>query len=100
MGTDIYQGSFVWDEEKERWNRFVHGVDFSTASHAFFDPDRIVAVDEKHSQNEPRYFCLGRIDHRVLTVRFTYRDRKIRIIGAGYWRKGRSLYEKKNKNND
>ena len=29
-------------------------------------------------------------------VRFTYRGETIRIIGAGYWRKGRRLYEKEN----
>jgi len=28
-----------------------------------------------------------------LTVRFTYRGSVIRIIGAGYWRKGRKIYE-------
>jgi uncharacterized protein len=31
-----------------------------------------------------------------MTVRFTYRDDVIRIIGAGYWRKGKSIYEKEN----
>jgi predicted RNA binding protein YcfA (HicA-like mRNA interferase family) len=30
----------------------------------------------------------------ILTVRFTYRKNKIRIIGAGYWRKGKEIYEK------
>lgn len=29
-----------------------------------------------------------------MTVRFTYRQNRIRIIGAGYWRKGRDVYEK------
>jgi hypothetical protein len=32
-----------------------------------------------------------------MTVRFTYRDDKIRIIGAGYWRKGKQIYERENK---
>jgi len=32
----------------------------------------------------------------VLTVRFTYRDGIIRIIGAGYWRKGKTVYEQEN----
>ena len=31
-----------------------------------------------------------------MTVRFTWRDRKIRIFGAGYWRKGKAIYEKAN----
>lgn len=29
-----------------------------------------------------------------MTVRFTYRERRIRIFGAGYWRKGKRIYEK------
>src|SRR5262245_15591682 len=31
---------------------------------------------------------------RRLTVRFTYRDDVIRIFGAGYWRKGKEIYER------
>jgi uncharacterized protein len=29
-----------------------------------------------------------------MTVRFVYKDQIIRIFGAGYWRKGRKIYEK------
>ena len=32
-----------------------------------------------------------------MTVRFTYREGVIRIFGAGYWRKGKQIYERKNK---
>jgi hypothetical protein len=32
----------------------------------------------------------------VMTVRFTWRSGKIRIFGAGYWRKGKAIYEKAN----
>ena len=31
-----------------------------------------------------------------MTVRFTWRLQKIRIFGAGYWRKGKVIYEKAN----
>jgi len=31
-----------------------------------------------------------------MTVRFTWRDGRIRIIGAGYWRKGRKVYDETN----
>lgn len=97
MAKDIAHGSFVWDGEKEAKNRRAHGVDFAEASQAFFDPHRVIAVDEAHSKAEPRYFCIGRVGERVATVRFTYRRGRIRIIGAGYWRKGRRLYEAQNK---
>ena len=35
-------------------------------------------------------------DGGILTVRFTRRGEAIRIIGAGYWRKGKAIYEKEN----
>lgn len=43
-----------------------------------------------------RYYCMGKVDNEIITVRFTYRKNIIRIIGAGFWRKERSLYEKEN----
>lgn len=57
---------------------------------------RVIAEDLSHSDNERRYFCFGMVDGEVVTVRFTYRDKVIRIFGAGYWCKGRRIYERKN----
>ena len=93
---DRIHGSFVWDREKELANIRKHGVDFETAVQAFKDIHRKINVDEKHAKSEDRFFCVGKVEGRVLTVRFTYREGKIRIIGAGYWRKGKRYYEKKN----
>ena len=90
---DVVQGDFVWNVHKEKLNILKHGVSFSVAAVVFLDPDRIVSVDEKHGVHEERYFCMGEVSGRILTVRFTYRDEKIRIIGAGYWRKGKEYYE-------
>ena len=56
----------------------------------------MIAEDLGHSSNEQRYFCFGFVDGGVMTVRFTYRGGRIRIIGAGYWRKGRTIYEQEN----
>lgn len=53
-------------------------------------------MDEAYSAAEPRWFCLGIVNGRVMTVRFTLRRNNIRIIGAGYWRKGRDVYEREN----
>ena len=93
MAGNVSKGSFTWDPAKEAINKRRHGLDFTEAAEAFFDPDRVVAADEAHSRNEPRLFCMGRVKGKIATVRFTYRSGKIRIIGAGYWRKGRNLYE-------
>ena len=89
--------SFIWDFTKEWLNIRKHGVDFNTAACAFKDPRRKIYVDSKHSQREQRYFCIGKVEGKILTVRFVYSHEKIRIIGAGYWRKGKEIYEKENK---
>ncbi|MEA3306176.1 MAG: BrnT family toxin [Elusimicrobiota bacterium] len=91
----MHNSSFIWDFEKELVNIHKHKVDFFTASKAFKDPKRKIYTDSKHSAREDRFFCIGKVENKILTVRFTYRSGKIRIIGAGYWRKGVRYYEKK-----
>jgi uncharacterized protein len=66
------QSNFEWDAAKDTLNKDKHGV------------------------AEDRYYCFGEVDGGVMTVRFTYRASKIRIIGAGYWRKGKAIYEQEN----
>ena len=90
----IEESSFEWDEAKDLLNLAKHGVGFSFAQKAFLDPDRIIAEDVSHSAEERRYFCIGAVDGEILTVRFAWRNRTIRIFGAGYWRKGKQEYEK------
>ena len=85
--------SFEWDSAKEAVNQLKHGVTFSEAQLAFLDPNRVIARDAKHSRTEERFYCFGRVELGVLTVRFTYREAKIRIIGAGFWSRGRKVYE-------
>ena len=85
---------FEWDTKKNNKNLKKHGVTFEFAQDAFFDPHRIIAIDLDHStEKEKRYFCIGDVGDGILTVRFTYRRNKIRIFGAGYWRKGKKAYE-------
>jgi uncharacterized DUF497 family protein len=84
---------FEWDHGKNEANIIKHGVSFFEAQRAFLDPKRIIAEDVEHSRAETRYYCFGRIDEAIMTVRFTYRNQKIRIFGAGFWRKGRKIYE-------
>ncbi len=89
--------SFEWDEAKAVANLEKHGVSFEEAQKAFLDRKRILFRDLNHSDDEERFFCVGKIDGEVLTVRYTLRGRKIRIYGAGYWRTGRRLYEEGNR---
>ncbi len=87
---------FEWDERKNATNRRVHGVAFEEAQLAFVDPQRILARDDQHSRGEERFYCFGRVDAGILTVRYTMRGERIRIFGAGFWRKGRKAYEEAN----
>ena len=89
--------SFEWDKNKNDENLKKHGIDFSTAQYAFADPKLIIAEDLEHSQKEKRFYAFGKKEGNILTVRFTYRKNRIRIIGAGYWRKGEKIYEEKYK---
>ena len=66
------------------------------AQFAFADPRRVIAEDLSHSSSEKRYYCFGEVGGGVLTVRFTYREGVIRIFGAGYWRKGKRIYDREN----
>ena len=87
---------FEWDPEKDHENLEKHGIPFAIAQFAFADPGRVIAEDASHSSREKRYFCFGRVEGGIVTVRFTYRDGLIRIFGAGYWRKGKRIYEREN----
>ncbi len=89
--------NFEWSETKNIQNRNKHNISFDEAQYAFADAKRIIAKDIEHSATEERFYCFGKISNKIVTVRFTYREQKIRIFGAGYWRKGKRIYEKENK---
>lgn len=88
---------FDWDADKDAANQQKHGISFARAQYTFADPQRVIARDIAHSQTEERFYCFGKVGGGVVTVRFTYRASVIRIICAGYWRKGKAIYERENK---
>ena len=92
MTTD----TFEWDPGKDLLNQVKHGISFGLAQFTFADPNRVIAEDRSHGHGEKRYFCFGSVGGGLLTVRFTYRLGVIRIYGAGYWRKGKVLYDREN----
>ena len=87
---------FDWDPDEERENQSKHGISFFEAQFAFADPRRVIAEDLSHSSSEKRFYCFGEVGGGIMTVRFTYREGVIRIIGAGYWRKGKRVYDREN----
>jgi uncharacterized protein len=87
------RSDFEWDSTKDELNQRKHGVSFAMAQLAFLDSNRVILEDLEHGDKEKRFYCPGRVSEGIMTVRFTYRNNKIRIIGAGYWRKGKKIYE-------
>jgi uncharacterized DUF497 family protein len=92
----IFGEHFEWDDKKAASNLAKHGVSFVEAVAAFADPHRIILSDMSHSGGEPRWYCLGRVGDAILTVWFARRQKRVRIIGAAYWRKRKRLYETQN----
>jgi uncharacterized DUF497 family protein len=85
--------------EKTVWWEILHNTVCKkrACGQAFFDKNRIIAEDIEHSHSEKRYYCFGNLGDAIMTVRFTHRGMKIRIIGAGYWRQVKKIYEKAQK---
>ena len=90
---------FEWDHSKEVENLEKHGVDFSGVGFAWSDPHRVILRHPGLTAHEVRYQFVGFDGYGILTVRFTIRGGRIRIIGAGYWRKQRRIYEKQKQKN-
>ena len=53
--------SFDWDMAKDLANQVKHGLSFAKAQFAFADPNRIIAKDLTHSDNEERFYCFGKV---------------------------------------
>lgn len=74
---------FDWDKGNLDKNLVKHKVDFREAEEIFFNQPVKFYPDEKHSQKEERFIALGVTSKsRKLTIIFTKRRNKIRIISA------------------
>lgn len=74
---------FEWDEENLYKNIGKHSVYDTEAEQIFFYHPLVVRHDIKHSQEEERYYALGRTNHdRLLFIAFTVPSYKVRVISA------------------
>jgi uncharacterized protein len=74
---------FDWDKNNLSKNREKHDVVFGECEEIFFNQPLLIAVDEKHSEREERFYALGKTDReRYLFAVFTIRNKRIRIISA------------------
>lgn len=73
---------FEWDNFKSEACFQERGFDFAYAARVFFDPDRRVEADTRHSYGEDCYQVMGKVDGRLFVVIYTTRARAIRLISA------------------
>ena len=79
----LYVTGFEWDDGNRLKNYHQHGVSSGECEQVFFNRPLILAHDQQHSQQEPRFFALGHTDSkRRLFVVFTIRNNSIRVISA------------------
>jgi len=74
--------SFEWDEAKAGENYAKHGVSFETAIKVFSDPFGIERLDDREDYGEARFILIGTAEEAVITVVYTERDGRLRIISA------------------
>ena len=74
---------FQWDEGNLDKNWRKHRVSWIECEQVFFNHPLLVAVDEEHSQEEERFFALGKAEsERELFAVFAIRHDLIRVISA------------------
>jgi uncharacterized DUF497 family protein len=74
--------SFEWDEVKAAENYAKHGVSFETAIKVFRDPFGIERLDDRQDYGEERFILIGTAEEVVITVVYTERNGRFRIISA------------------
>jgi hypothetical protein len=73
---------FEWDNAKAAENYRKHGVTFEQATYAFRDPFGVEWIDEREDYGEERVVLLGMSGGQILSVVYTERNERNRIISA------------------
>jgi uncharacterized DUF497 family protein len=98
---DIYKKvqeciGFQWNRHNVQKNLEKHNVSPVESEQTFFNRPLIIVKDIQHSQEEDRYYALGKTDQdRRLFIAFTIRKKLIRVISLKDMnKKERKIYEK------
>ena len=70
-----------WGERKRRLNLTKHGVDFA-ALEPMFAVDLLEGDDDRQNYRERRIKAIGELNSIILSVVYTWRDDRRRLIGA------------------
>ncbi len=72
---------FEWDEAKNKANLAKHGISFEEAKRIWEDPERITGPGQV-TGFESRWLSVGKAEGKLMTVCWTQREAKVRIISA------------------
>lgn len=72
---------FEWDEGKSSATLTARGFDFDFATR-IFEGDVVEEYDERREYGERRVLAVGQVEGQVLTVVYTWRGDRRRIISA------------------
>ena len=73
---------FEWDDGKAEANLRKHKISFRAASIVFDDPLVLIKQDLAEDYGEDRFVAVGRVEGLLITVVFTERGERVRIISA------------------
>ncbi len=73
---------FEWNDDKAASNIAKHGVSFEDASLVFDDLSQVDKLDDTMEYDEERSIVIGMASGRLLTVIYTLRLERTRIISA------------------
>ena len=73
---------FEWDDRKAASNWLKHHVSFDEARLVFRDPQAVDRPDLSEDYGEARYVIIGQAGAELLTVAYTERGDRYRIISA------------------
>ena len=73
---------FEWDDAKAAFNLRKHGISFVAAQRVFDDENASAVDDFDSSADEDRYLITGIVGANFVTVSYTLRDNRVRIISA------------------
>jgi uncharacterized DUF497 family protein len=76
------ESEFEWDPIKDAVNRRKHGISFEEAKAVFADPYSVEWICSDPAEDEERYMLVGRAGWRLISVVYTERGNRLRLISA------------------
>ena len=88
--------TFEWDKGNSDKNWIKHKIADKEREEPFFDQQKKIIEDVRHSENEQRFLLFGQTKlSRLVVIVFTIRHNRVRVISArNINKKEKTIYEK------